>query len=233
MRYFVAITLVLFTTGASAEISAQLLQQINNSIQKMDATVLADDWIYTQKTQKDGETTLAINKPSRKKATRLQLLTIDGQNPSAQQYQDFDREQQKRFEEEEQQDRSFATLIDVATLKLIAQDTEETLLSFTPFIEELKDERNKLAGSLRLNNASGLIDTVGIVNTKVLKPAFSVRFNHYQTQFSFIEVEQLLLLSDMKLDLDGKFGFLKSINVDLTVKFSEHKRYPHAHNPAL
>jgi len=222
------VVLLLSTTGAAAEISVQLLQQVNNSIQKMDATVLTDDWTYTQQTNNDGEITIATNKPSREKSMRLQLLEIDGQSPSAEQLRDFSREQQKRFEEEGQQDRSFATLIDVTTLQLVEQDREKTLLSFTPFIEELKDERSKLTGSLRLNNTSGLIDTISIINTEVLKPAFSVKLKRYQTRFSFTVVEQLLLLSHMSVDLAGKVGFFKSIDVDLAVEFSDHRRYQSA-----
>jgi hypothetical protein len=117
-------------------------------------------------------------------------------------------------------------MVDFSTLALVEVTNGQALLSFTPVLDGLEEESDKLNGSLRMNADTHLIEELSLINTAKLSPTFSVSLKTFNMIFSFFPVDGEVLLSQMKTSIEGKAGFLKKFKESTEIKFSDYQRLP-------
>lgn len=193
---------------------------------EMDNTDTNENWFYTATIQTDEETLVSKNDPSKEKGERRELISVNGKPPTAERLKEFEKREAKRLEDSEK-DKSrskFSEMVDFSTLKLVEVSDGQAVLSFTPVLDRLEKESDKLDGSLRMSTETHLIEEFSLANTAKLSPVFSVSLNTFNMHFAFSPVDGDVLVSNMKTRIEGKAGFLKKFKESTEISFSDYRR---------
>jgi hypothetical protein len=174
------------------------------------------------------ETLVARNDPSKKEGARRELISVNGEPPTSKRLKKFEKQEAERLEDSDKDDNrsKFSEMVDFSTLALVEVTNGQALLSFTPVLDRLEKESDKLNGSLRMNAETHLLEELSLVNTAKLSPAFSVSLKTFNMNFSFFPVDNVVLLSRMKTIIEGKAGFLKKFKESTEITFSDYRRMP-------
>ena len=153
-------------------------------------------------------------------------MTVNGEPPTSERLKKFEKKEAKRLEDSDKDDSrsKFSEMVDFSTLALVEVTNGQVLLSFTPVLDGLEEESDKLNGSLRMNTDTHLVEELSLVNTAKLSPAFSVSLKTFNMNFSFFPVDGEVLLSRMKTSIEGKVGFLKKFKESTEITFSDYRR---------
>lgn len=229
-RSFLYFALTVFTLLLSSHVqsssSPDYVELAKSHLVQMDETDTGENWFYTITIQSDEETLITKNEPSKEGGARRELISVNGEPPTPKRLKKFEKREAKRLEESEN-DKSqtqFSEMVDFSTLTLVEVTNGQALLSFVPVLDGLEEESDKLNGSLRLNTETHLIEELSLANTAELSPAFSVSLKTFNMYFSFLPVDGESLVSQMKINIEGKAGFLKKFSESTDISFSDYRR---------
>ena len=197
-----------------------------SSLAEMDEMDAGENWFFTTTINTDEESLVSRNDPSKKEGARRELVSVNGEPPTSERLKKYEKKEVKRLEDREKDDSrsKFSEMIDFSTLALLEVTNGQALLSFTPVLDGLEDESDKLDGRLRVNADTHLIEELSLANTAKLSPAFSVSLKTFNMIFSFAPVDGVVLLSGMKTNIEGKAGFLKKFKESTEITFSDYQR---------
>jgi hypothetical protein len=222
----VSIIMSLHSGHAQSADSIDYVSIAKTRLAEMDEIDMGKNWFYTITAHTDEEVLVSRNHPHKEEGARRELLSVDGEPPSPERLKEFEEKQAERLKDEDSEssrDR-FSEMVDFSTLELVEVSNGQALLSFTPVLDGLEKESDKLNGSLRLNTDSQLIENLSLVNTDKLSPAFSVSLKTFNMSFSFSPVDGDTLLSRMETSIEGKAGFLKKFKTSTEIVFSDYQR---------
>jgi hypothetical protein len=227
--YLVVIALTLLHSGhVQSSDAPDYVALAKSSLAEMDETDTGENWFFTTTIHTSEETLVARNDPGKKEGARRELISVNGEPPTSKRLKKFEKREAKRLEESDKDDSrsKFSEMVDFSTLALVEVTNGQALLSFTPVLDRLEKESDKLNGSLRINADTHLIEELSLVNTAKLSPAFSVSLKTFNMIFSFFPVDGVVLLSRMKTSIEGKAGFLKKFKESTEITFSDYRRIP-------
>ena len=220
--------LLLFTGHAQSSDSTDYIGLAKSHLTEMDETDIRATWFYTITTHTDDEILVSRNDPTRKEGARRELVSVNGESPTEERVDEFRKQEASRHEGRggERSQSEFSEMVDFSTLALLEVVNGQALLSFTPVLDGLEKESDKLNGTLRMNADTHMIEELSLVNTAKISPAFSVSFKTFNMSFSFSPVEGETLLSRMTTSVEGKAGFLKKFKSSSEITFSDYQRMP-------
>ena len=220
--------LLLFTGHAQSSDSTDNVGLAKSHLQEMDETDMRATWFYTITAHTDGEILVSRNDPTRKEGARRELISVNGESPTEERVDEFRKQEALRRKGRggKRSQSEFSDMVDFSTLALVEIVNGQALLSFTPVLEGLEKESDKLNGTLRMNADTHMIEALSLVNTAKISPAFSVSFTTFNMSFSFARVDGETLLSRMTTSVEGKAGFLKKFKSSSEITFSDYQRIP-------
>jgi hypothetical protein len=219
-------TLLLSAQALSAD-SPDYVALAKAGLTEMDETDMGEDWFFTVTAQTDEETLVSRNDPSKEEEARRELLSVNGEPPTEKRLKEFDKQEAKRQKSRKDDDNrtKFSAMVDYSTLALTEVTNGQAILSFSPILDGLEKESDKMDGTLRLNADTYAIEELSLANTEKISPAFSVSFTTFTMSFSFSPVDGETLMSGMGTSIEGKVGFLKKINTRTEIEFSDYQRW--------
>lgn len=193
---------------------------------EMDETDTGENWFYTATIHRDEEILVSRNDPDKEEGERRELISVNGEPPTAERLKEFEKREAKRLKDRKKNrsQSQFSEMVDFSTLKLVEVTNGQALLSFTPVLDGLEKESDKLDGSLLMNAETYLVEEFSLANTAKLSPAFSVSLMTFNMSFSFLPVDGEVLVSHMKTSIEGKAGFLKKFKESTEITFSDYRR---------
>ena len=225
--YLVVIAFTLLHSGhVQSSDSPDYVALAKSSLAELDEMDAGDNWFFTTTINTDEESLVSRNDPGKKEGARRELVSVNGEPPTSERLKKYEKKEAKRLEDREKDDSrsKFSEMIDFSTLALLEVTNGQALLSFTPVLDGLEDESDKLDGRLRVNADTHLIEELSLANTAKLSPAFSVSLKTFNMIFSFAPVDGVVLLSGMKTNIEGKAGFLKKFKESTEITFSDYQR---------
>ena len=232
LNSFLYLAVIVFTLLHSGHVqssdSPDYVALAKSRLAEMDETDTGENWFFTTTIHTDEETLVSKNDPSQKEGARRELISVNGEPPTSKRLKKYATREAERVEDSDNDDSrsQFSEMVDFSTLALVEVTNGQALLSFTPVLDGLEKESDKLNGSLRINAATHLIEELSLVNTAKLSPAFSVSLKTFNMIFSFFPVDGEVLLSRMKTSIEGKAGFLKKFKESTEITFSDYRRVP-------
>ncbi len=232
LNSFLYLAVIVFTLLHSGHVqssdSPDYVTLAKSRLAEMDETDTGENWFFTVTIHTDEETLVSKNDPSKKEGARRELISVNGEPPTSKRLEKFEKREAERLEDSDKDDSrsQFSEMVDFSTLALVEVTNGQALLSFTPVLDGLEKESDKLNGSLRINADTHLIEELSLVNTAKLSPAFSVSLKTFNMIFSFFPVDGEVLLSQMKTSIEGKAGFLKKFKESTEITFSDYQRLP-------
>ena len=230
LNSFLYLAVIVFTLLHSGHVqssdSPDYVALAKSNLADMDEMDTGENWFFTTTINTDEETLVSRNDPSKKEGARRELISVNGKPPTSKRLEKYKKREAKRLEDSENDDSrsKFSEMVDFSTLALVEVTNGQALLSFTPVLDGLEDESDKLNGSLRVNTDTHLIEEFSLANTAKLSPAFSVSLKTFNMIFSFSPVDGVVLLSGMKTSIEGKAGFLKKFKESTEIAFSDYQR---------
>jgi hypothetical protein len=227
--YLVVIVFALLHSGhVQSSDSPDYVAHAKSGLAEMDETDTGENWFFTATIHSDEETLVSRNDPSKKEGARRELISVNGEPPTSKRLKKFEKREAKRHEDSDNDNSrsQFSEMVDFSTLALVEVTNGQALLSFTPVLDGLEEESDKLNGSLRMNADTHLIEELSLINTAKLSPTFSVSLKTFNMIFSFFPVDGVVLLSQMKTSIEGKAGFLKKFKESTEITFSDYHRLP-------
>ena len=226
------ITLSLSTQAVATD-SPDYVEVAKSRLAELDKTDMGETWFFTITTHTDEEVLIARNNPVNEKGKRRELVSVNGELPTADRLKEWEDQQAKRIKEEDENDgkgsrNNFGDMVDLSTLKFEEISNGQAVLSYTPVLDGLEKASDKLDGTLKLNADTHLIEEINLVNTGKISPAFSVSMTTFHMTFQFSPVDGETLPSRMHTSIEGKAGFLKKFKTDTKAIFSDFRRIPHA-----
>ncbi len=206
------------------------LEQVRQCLEELDREKMDENWFYTMTTVTKDEILVTHSNPLRDKNKRVKLISVNDKTPSADRRKAFKKEEANRLERESEKGGQlrYSEMVDLDTLKFktLNENNKTVQLSFSPRLKDMEDERDKFIGSLTFNTVTGLIETLAIENTEKVSPAFSVSIHRYKMTLDFVSRNNSLLIGQLKSTVKGKVGFLKTIDVDVDIIFSDYRKKP-------
>ena len=227
--YTAVIALTLSLSGhVQSSDSPDYIALAKSRLAEMDEMDTGENWFFTTTIHTDKETLVSRNDPSKKEGARSELISVNGDPPTSKRLKKFEKQEAERLAERDKDDSrsQFSEMVDFSTLALVEVTNGQALLSFTPVLDGLEEESDKLNGSLRMNAETHLIEELSLANTTKLSPAFSVSLKTFNMIFSFIPVDGEVLVSRMKTSIEGKVGFLKKFKESTEITISDYHRMP-------
>jgi hypothetical protein len=227
--YFLAICLCTFLLSSYAQASdtPDYVEIAKTRLQEMDEIGVRKTWFYTITAHTDEEILVSRNKPAKDGIGSRELISVDGNPPSAERLEEFMEEQAERNEENDGDRKSgeFSEMVDYPTLTLDDVTNTQAILSFTPVIDGLEEESDKLKGTIVLNTDTLLVEEFSLINTGKISPAFSVSLTTFKLKFLFTQIDGVTLYSRMETKIKGKAGFLKKFEESSKIVFSDYERF--------
>lgn len=220
LTFFVAGTASAQSLAESATSSAAVVAALAN----LDAQPLDEHWHFTMKVQHDELEQIVVSDPSQKPSLRRTLKLVDGEEPTAEDRQDFRAAEAKRIEEQNTQTQAFSYLVDSQTLNFLGVDNGTAEFAFVPRIEKLEQASESLRGKLRLSLDGNQITALEVFNVEEFSPAFSVTMEHFRLSFKFSPHAGENLLAAMENQARGKAGFVKEFESVTRITFSDYKK---------
>ncbi|BBN83637.1 hypothetical protein PA25_36220 [Pseudoalteromonas sp. A25] len=205
-----------------------LKERVELAIDKFERTQ-PQDWSYRVERFEDEEGNITnrieLFDPSLERPKQWQLLSINEQKPSQQQSIEFVKHKQELASKEQQQfSVKLRSLIQLDTLKFTAQDRQYVYANFDVKIEELGEDASKvLKGSLIYDKNNGYIKTIEVVNTASFSPVFTASIHELKLVFSFLNINDSVLLKQQALAMKGRFAFFTEINEVSTDTFYDYR----------
>lgn len=213
--------------SVSAPVPAQapdFLPRVQAAVARLDATDLDADWHFSMEVTEGEEIRGIESDPAREGYARRRLVTVDGDSPDESQLEAFRKAEKKRIDDLDPDTKGYSYLVDTDTLTLEDAGGTLTRYGFVPRVRDLGSSRERLRGTLLLNNGTGQVDRLEIQNTEPLSPAFSVTVDTYRLVLTFGEEQGERLLQMLESTAVGKAGFLKSFDSNVVIRFHDFQR---------
>ncbi len=157
LNSFLYLAVIVFTLLHSGHVqssdSPDYVALAKSRLAEMDETDTGENWFFTTTIHTSEETLVARNDPGKKEGARRELISVNGEPPTSKRLEKFEKREAKRREDSDKDDSrsQFSEMVDFSTLALVEVTNGQALLSFTPVLDGLEEESDKLNGSLRMN----------------------------------------------------------------------------------
>lgn len=216
-------------TISPAEDQAKAHLHIQAAIQRLTDSNI-EGWSYRRTVASDGQVITDHHDPGRAAEEHWQLVSVDGQPPSASDLRKYRRNRADHSRDEDDENRygpeDLGAMIRTGSLVRVASDAPGELWQFAMQSPDGRHVKrfHGLRGELVLHPHQGgqpFIERVSIWNEDTLAPAFGVRFETLQMDVTFIDLGQYVVPKDMEIFLEGRAYLIKDLNNEYKIAFSD------------
>ena len=218
MRYCCFLLFIVSLSAQAKTTSLKDLQTvISQAITKFEQTS-RKQWAYqvSRFENEEGDITQSIemHAPHIDSQRPWQLLSLNGETPTAKQMQAFtERKSKQAANEGKSHTLSLRELIQIDSLKIRVENKESLQASFDVYIERMgKKASKKLTGHLTYNKLKAFIETIEVVNTDTFSPVFSAKITDFQLTMQFQNIDESILPLQHDLNMKGTFAFFTEID---------------------
>lgn len=220
-------------TGKQLRTEQTLREKVQKAITAFENTERSQ-WHFTLKKyeNEEGDISSSIEQHNANPAgpNRWTLVQIDGEVPTEKQTQRYLKkkaEQRKKNKDKAKKEHSFSfrlkEIIKMETLQLIAESPETLQMGFQVNLSEFGEEASsKLQGHLYYDIAEQFIAVIEITNSESFSPMFSADITLLSLRLEFIKVNNAILPSKNRMDLQGTWAFFTEINEISEALFSDY-----------
>lgn len=240
-KVFFYLMIFIFCTSVSA--LAQYPESVQKALEVMDEGDL-ELWAYTIKTEMLDKTVIEHFDPSKPDGEQWQLISVNGQNPSADEMEEYNDRKKKERERQESKDQDeqdeekngktislgLNKMIDQNGLTLIKKESGLEEYSFQPLAEKKDDDEmmKYLTGTLIIDTKAQerpYIEQLILYSQETFSPAFSVKISRFRTDMRFQAVHEggPIFPHTIKTEIEGKAMIFKKIDEKVTVTYSEYE----------
>lgn len=220
-------TVFLFSNLAFA--GSDYLAVANNALQKLDQ-IDSEHWSYKHVRKSAKETTSSYFDPRRTDAQKWQLLLVNNKVPTVDEINEFNEiwnqvetiSEQESSELSEEQSAGMSKMVAADSLVLDRTNDGVAYFHFSPQLDDMPQESDKLAGELSVDIKSQQVIAMSIKNKEPLTPAFSIQLDNFTMNFEFDVVDQKPVYRKIVMDMSGTAGFVKDISEQTVEEFSEY-----------
>ncbi len=218
---FISIFLI-FLLSFNAFAQDKRVQQAEQALAKLDA-INTHHWSYKHLRQSDDESTLSYFDPRKPIDQQWQLILINSLVPSIEQLTEFNAIwNSEELDEVDSSQAPVSAMITPNSLSYSHQQGDVAIFSFSPIVDDMPDQQDKLTGELYLNLSSGDITELTIKNTEPLAAAFSMQLDAFKMSFEFIRIKERFAYRRISLIFSGTVGYVKEISQHSIEEFSEY-----------
>ena len=173
------ITLVLLAAPLSAWADDDHRRIFEKAVEAIDFN-FERSWAYTETQITSEFVRVGRYDPRKELGDRWQLLTIDGREPTAEEIEDYRRDQ--AHDHSDDNDERVDRMVEAETLQLVEETDDYWLLGFTPSEQEIMES---VDATLRINKSTGHLEYVDLRNHEAIRPAFGVKISKLITHLTF------------------------------------------------
>ncbi len=215
-----AVALPLSSALASDEVRPQLLAALETF-----RTEGPRGWSFTQTTESGDQRRVERFDPAQPEFTRWSLLELDGRAPTPDELHDYRQKVTRRSSATNAP--HLTKQFDLSTLELVADADERTTWRCRLKPSETGDATAEhLAATLLFHTPTQTIESVEIASIEPFAPTLGVKITELKTTLTYSlpagDRPSLLLKSTTRLR--GRAFFLKSLDADMSVTFSDHEK---------
>lgn len=182
-------------------------------------------WSFTQTTEAAGESRVEYHDATRPAFSRWSLVQVDGRTPTTDEIQDYNEKASRRSRAGTAP--RLESQIDFDTLS-IADETPERI-TYRARLKEAEDgdaTARYLVATIVLHRPSTTIESFQIASTESFSPVLGVKIAEMKTVmfYSLPDEDRPSLLLKSETRLRGRAFFLKSLDADMTVTFTDYKK---------
>ncbi len=209
-----------FLSSAKVDYDTVVLQAIT----KLDS-IENDHWSFKHVRTSGDEITSSYFDPRRAVSQQWQLLLVNGAVPTVEEIDEFNQIWNQSSSKEdivEEEATALSSMIKTESLMLDRTKDGLAYYHFSPLLEDMKNESDKLIGDLILDVEKQQIVSLTITNHEPLSPAFSVTLESFSMGFEFAQIDQKLVYRRIVMNMSGTAGFVKDISQNTTEEFLEY-----------
>jgi hypothetical protein len=182
-------------------------------------------WSFTQKTVGDGHSRVERRNAAKPDFERWSLLEEDGRRPTAEELRDYHEKLSRRSRGGTAP--RLTDQLDLATMETIADDSERATFRFRLKPGEEGDNTARfLRATLVVHKPTRTIESLELASITSFSPILGVRITEMRTilRYSLPADGRPSLLLSTQTRLRGRAFWVKSLDADLTVTFSDHEK---------
>jgi hypothetical protein len=207
---------------ASLAAMPPLLEQAVKSLDSQDL----ETWSFTITTLKDGKKTIEHHDASKPEGSRWQLVLKDGAAPTKGDVDDYLKQKAKRDENRKKDDKNeIRKTIDDASVSLVSETAERAVYNFRMKADkpDEKEMAEKIRGTVTVSKAQPFVETMELTSAGEITPIVSVKIKEFYIKMSFRRDADhaVVLPTTMQSRMRGRAMFVKSLDSDVTVAFSD------------
>lgn len=181
------------------------------------------NWAFIQATEAGGKSLVEHFDPSKPEFSRWTLLKKDGIAPTDAEVKDYRERLSRRTNSGTAP--SVKDQIDPATCELVSEDGERAVYRFH-LKTSTNDDRSAahMAAVFTLHKPTATIERVELSAFEPFSPMFAVKITEAKTTilYSLPTTERTTLLQQVNVHIRGRAMWLKSLDEDMTVTYTEH-----------
>jgi len=183
----------------------------------------AQHWAFIQTTESGGKSLVEHFDPSKPEFSRWTLLKKDGADPTAPELKDYQERLSRRTSGTAP---NVKDQIDPATCELVFSDDIRASYRFHLQTGEKGDRSAAhMTATFTLHKPTGVIERVELAAFEPFSPMLTVKINEAKTTmlYSLPDADRPTLLQKITVSLRGRAMWVKSLDEDMTVTYSNHE----------
>lgn len=217
---FFALTLPLSSAFASDDARPDLLAALETF-----RTEGPRGWSFTQTTESGDQRRIERFDPAQPDFSRWSLLELNGRAPTSDELHDYRQKVTRRSSATNAP--HLTKQFDLSTLELVANSDERTTWRCRLQPSETGDATAEhLTATILFHSPTQTIESVEIASTEPFAPTLGVKITELKTTltYSLPNEDRPSLLLKSTTRLRGRAFFLKSLDADMSVTFSDHEK---------
>lgn len=207
----------------AADDYATLLAEATHSLENFDNS----DWAYTETSATSDGTFVGRYDPRLADDKRWALISVDDRAPTDKEREEFiTRKPGSEESDEDSDDDTIASMINVETLQLIEETESYWLFDFAPQGgEDEKSFMDNVTGELKITKDYLHLSSIQLRATRPFKPQFGVKISEFLTlmQFGPVGGRQQIAPLSMEFRVKARAFVVKGIDEQSRITFSDYE----------
>ena len=217
-----AICLLLVTSLALAESHEDLIDRAFESVEDD----LSESWSYTRTDQDDDGVSVGHYDPRLPESDRWSLISVDGREPTADEFEDYREERTDEQENDSDDDeKELNSIVNKGSVVLLEETDSFWLFGFQPTADSDDEQAfmKSVEGTLKIIKDGHYVAVISMRNRDIIKPGKGVKIKEFFTRLEFAPVQAggPALPRSMRATVKGRAFLVVKFDETETVTFSD------------
>ena len=227
MRPLTLILCLLFAAPVGADDHVTIVKDAFESL----STDFHEEWAFTHASTEDDVELIGRYDPSRFESERWKLISVSGQEPTADESADYSRGMADEFKDDDEE--SDDGIIDYESLVLIKDTPAFRVYRFSPNFGHEDDEDDDVGakilrhveGTLTIVRDGNYVQSIELRNERPIRPIFSVKIKEFLTHLQFGPANGVgpIVPLSVEVEVKGRAALLVKIDERESVRFTDYE----------